>query len=243
MNEQKSIEMNEERVLEVLEQGCPYWFEDLSKELQNKPKIILAYAKHWPDDMYKRKRDFFRSKRKYMIKLLKSQCFSISLLEKEDFEDDEYMKIALINHPTRIIQLHSPRHKAMLRGVIDEELALYLVRSRGFYLEYLDEYQNNEKVVLEAYRNSEDSIKYASPRLQYQLQNITFKKEYDVDEVVLQSTLKTVQADLATLKEMREQVKLYLNQIDTLVERVEQNLESCKVKQKMPNEKRTDETV
>lgn len=234
MSEQKNT-MNKKRVLERMEQGVPYGWDDLNEELQNDPEIILAYAKHWPDAMYDAKKDFFRSNRKYMIRLLETH-FSIGKLEKEDFEDDEYMKIALINMPVRIIILSSPRHKPMLQRVIDEEVALHLVRSRGYYLQYLDEYKNNEKVVLEAYRNDNTSIKHASPRLQYRLQNIVFEKEYDVDEVILQSTLKTVEVELAQLRELRDNVNLYLNQIDTLVEKVEQDLKSCKVKQKMPNE-------
>lgn len=221
----------------------PYILEGLLKELPNDAEIIWDYAKRWPDAIYKMKKDFFRSSRENMKKLLEIPFFSISLLEKEDYEDDEYMTLALINRPERIKYLYNRYHIDMLKRVIYKEMAIHLVRIQGAYLYFLDNFKDDEEVVLAAYEQDKNSIQYASLRLQHNLPDIIFNKKYDIDKVVLQSALNTVEKELITLRKLRkkddllrENIDLYLNQMDTSVENMEKVLSSCKIKEKKQNE-------
>ncbi len=119
--------------------------------------------------------------------------------------------------------------------LIDKKLALLLARSWGNNLQYLEKYQDDEEIVLAAYEIDKSSIQYASPRLQYRLQNMTFEGEYAIDEVLPQNSLHSVDVKPAKLKD--------LHQIVAFTSEIKEDLQETKgkVKQKKQNEVKIDE--
>lgn len=224
--------MEKRSILEYLEKNIVlYRFDQLTLELQNDPDIILAYAKAWPRDIYDMKKEFFHSNREYM-ELLVTTNMELCYLDKEYLEDAELMKLAIINRPWAAFYVTN-------KSIIDKDLALYIVRAEGRYLEYVGEVlQDDEEVVIEAIRKDKDAIKYASKRLQFQLQNMIFTKKYNTDDIVLQSSLNSIEIKTAKLRKLQSDVELLMHQIEELTEEINQDIQSAyKVKQKHREEK------
>ena len=130
---------DKKKALTCLEENKMLFFwENLSEELQNDPELIFAYARKWVTTAYREKREFFRSSRENMKELMKTNI-SLALLEEEDLEDTEYMQIAIMSHPIRLMELFESGHKEVLKRAIDKEMALYLVRESGMNLGCLSE--------------------------------------------------------------------------------------------------------
>lgn len=157
---------DKKKALTCLEENKMLFFwENLSEELQNDPELIFAYARKWVTTAYREKREFFRSSRENMKELMKTNI-SLDLLEEEDLEDTEYMQIAIMSHPIRLMELFESGHKEVLKRAIDKEMALYLVRESGMNLGCLSAFQNDEDIVYEAICDDVRAIQYASPRIQ-----------------------------------------------------------------------------
>lgn len=207
-------------------------FCDLPNELQDAPDVIFAYAKCSAEQMYKKKKDFFRSSRENMKRLMETDI-SLNVLEDEDLEDIEYMKIALIYGPSRIVSLWYLGHTILLKKVVDKEMALYLVRYQGGYLQYLSEFQYDDEVVLKAISKSKGVSMFASKRLQFVYQNIIFESAYDVSEVELQSTIHSIEQKMEELKKLQNDVFLLMSKITEVTNEVEVGMQKVyKVKQK-----------
>ena len=213
----------------------PYVFGDISEELQKDVEIILAAARvpAFMHTLYITHKPFFRSNREYM-KMLLYQHLGIDILEQEDLEDIEYMHIFLRDKSSNVEYTRNKIGREKFNQLIDKKLALSLVRSWGNNLQYFEKYQDDEEIVLAAYETDKSSIQYASPRLQYRLQNITFDKEHATDEALLPSSLNSVEEKLVELKDLRENASSYLNPVNTLTSEKEEN--GSKVKQKIQNE-------
>lgn len=218
-----------------------FW-QNLSEELQNDPDLIFAYARKWATTAYRDKREFFRSSRDHMKELMKTNI-SLDLLEEEDLEDTEYMQIAIMSHPNRLMTLFESIHKDVLKRAIDKEKALYLVREAGMYLGYLVTFQNDEDVVYEAICDDVRAIQYASPRIQ-----CFFGDMFFVDELKFKATTHHIKEKMEQLKQLQTKVgSLFLQhdalsylmqEIHLLTEEIEtefQDIENAKqkVKQKM----------
>lgn len=112
--------------------------------------------------------------------------------------------------------------------LIDKKFALLLVRSWGNNLQYLEDYQDDEEIVLAACEIDKSSIQYASPRLQCRLQNIIFEREHGIDEGPV------CDIRIAKLKD--------LHQIVAFTSEIKEDLQETrgKVKQKTQNEVKMD---
>ena len=225
--------MDKEKILDALSHGELYArFCDLPNELQDDPDVIFAYAKSSVEQMYKKKKDFFRSSRENMKRLMETDI-SLNVLEDEDLEDIEYMKIALIYEPSRIVSLWYLGHTILLKKVVDKEMALYLVRYQGGYLQYLSEFQDDDEVVLKAISKSKGASMFASKILQFVYQNIIFESAYDVSEVEVQSTIHSIGQKMEELKNLQNDVALLMSKITEVTNEVEAGMQKVyKVKQK-----------
>lgn len=202
-----------------------YRFEELSEELQNDPDIILAYMKFWPDSIYEMKKDFFTSNRENMKKLLQTNI-SVCKLDSDVKEDPELMKLAIIYNPINIRYVKD-------KSTIDRDLALYAVRKFYFLLEDLGEfYQDDEEVVIAAIKKDKYAIKYASRRLQFQLQNMIYDETMDIDTILLQSSLNSIKIKTEKLRALQYQIENMFSEIRTLTTEIEQDMENVKVKKK-----------
>lgn len=215
---------------------------DLSQDLQNDSEILFAYAKKWSTSAYQEKKEFFRFSRENMKKLLTTRI-SLDLLEDEDLEDVEYMKIAIMHHPDRLMQLFKSAHKDVLKKVIDKEMALHLVRIAGIYLGCLLAFQNDEDVVFEAISNDVRAIQYASPRIQCFLEGIIYVDEKQLNRSVCSiekkvDEMKQLQAKVGALIPLQNEIGYLMQQISVLTEELEMDLQKIveskqKVKEKM----------
>ncbi len=230
--------MDKEKLIDAVESDGKLYprFSDLPNELQDDPDVIFAYVKKHAESVYKNKKAFFRSNRENMKKLMETGI-SLNVLEDKDLEDTEYMKIALIYDPNRIVRLWYLGHTKLLKKVVDKEMALYLVRHQGVYLQYLSEFQDDDEVVLEAINSDKGASMFASKRLQFLYQNAVFDSTYDVNEVALQSSINSIRKKTLELKKLQNDVVLLMQKIEDLTEEVEMDLENVyKVKQKTKDE-------
>lgn len=232
--------MNKEEALLCLEEGrLIHGLNDLSEDLQNNPEVIFAYARKWSTTAYLDKKKFFRSSRENMKELMRTNI-PLELLEDEDLEDTEYMKIAIMSNPDRLRQLFWSPHNGVLKKMIDKEMALFLVRKEGMNLRYLRSFQNDEDVVFEAICEDVRAIHYASPRIQCFFGDMVF-----VDEIKLKASIQLIKEKIDQIKQLQASFYLQrgdfnylMQQMFILIEEVElevQDIEKVKqkVKQKM----------
>lgn len=202
---------NKKEALAYLQEKETIWlWENLSEELQNDSEVIFAYARKWSTTVYEMKKEFFRSSRENMKELMKTNI-SLDLLEEEDLEDIEYMKIAIMSHPDRLMYLFESAHKDVLKRAIDKEMALYLVRKAGIYLGYLVAFQNDDDVVYEAISDDVRAIQYASPRIQ-----CFFGDTFFVDELKFKVLIHNIQEKMKQLKQLQTEISVLMPQNDAL---------------------------
>lgn len=202
---------NKEEALACFEENKPIcFFKDLSEELQNDPEVIFAYAKKWSWTAYEYKREFFRSSRENMKRLMTTKI-SLDLLEDEDLEDIEYMRIAIMSHPDRLIQLFKSSHKDVIKRGIDKEMALHLVHEAGSYLSCLLAFQNDDDVVYEAISNDVRAIQYASPRIQCFFEDMIF-----VDKLKFKELTSIIKEKMEQLKQLQTEIGVLMPRNDSL---------------------------